>query len=185
MLGMLIMQLLGGAAVILKDYWLQLLIVGIGHQLYRRTVRYLNSPMRKQGVPGPFLAAFSCWYRAYYANVRRNWHAKLIELHEEYGTIVWISPEEVSVSDPKLRGVLYSFADERKEQSFFPKSSWFETGTFNEDYNIIFETDPTRARLGKTVMSHPYSEKGLSTLENQFDQVRDQLSPLEPPLGRG
>ena len=177
MLGMLIMQLLGGAAVILKDYWLQLLIVGIGHQLYRRTVRYLDSPMRKQGVPGPFLAAFSCWYRAFYANVRRNWHAKLVELHEEYGPIVWISPDEVSVSDPKLRGVLYSSADERKEESFFPKSKSFETGTFNDDFNFVFETDPARARLGKYALSHPYSEKGLAKLENHFDQACDPPSP--------
>jgi hypothetical protein len=127
--------------------------------------------MKKQGVPGPFLAGFTCWYRAYYANIKRNWHAKLVELHEEYGPIVWIAPDEVSVADPKLRSALYGFADERKEESFFPKSKSFETGLFNEDFNFVFETDPARARLGKYALSHPYSEKGLVRLEHNFDQV--------------
>jgi hypothetical protein len=98
-------------------------------------------------------------------------NAKLVELHEEYGPIVWIAPDEVSVADPKLRSALYGFADERKEESFFPKSKSFETGLFNEDFNFVFETDPARARLGKYALSHPYSEKGLVRLEHNFDQV--------------
>lgn len=167
-----VMNLLLAGAVICKNNWLLLSAVFVGYQLYRRQARYMNSPMKLQGVPGPFLAAFTCWYRVYYANIRRNWHEKLVELHEEYGPIVWIAPDEVSVADPKLRGILYGFADDRKDETFFPKCKSFETGTFNDDFNFVFETDPARARLGKYALSHPYSEKGLAKLEHHFDEVR-------------
>ena len=165
------LKLLGAVFAAAKVNWMNLLVLFIAYQLGRRVIRYLNSPMRRQSIPGPFLAGFTCWYRAYYANVGRNWHAKLIELHNQYGTVVWIAPDEVSISDPKLRGMIYSFADERKEESFFPKSKSFETGLFNDDFNFVFETNPAMARLGKYALSHPYSEKGLSKLENHFDEV--------------
>ncbi|KAI5857066.1 cytochrome P450 [Tricharina praecox] len=172
----IVLQLFAAVFTALKRN-LALLIAGFfAYQLGRRVIRYVNSPMRRQGVPGPFLAGFTCWYRAYYANVRRNWHAKLIELHKQYGTIVWISPDEVSISDPMLRGTLYSFADERKEESFFLKAKSFQTGLFNEDFNFVFETDPARARLGKYALSHPYSEKGLSKLEHHFDEAVDAFT---------
>lgn len=167
---------LGATFTAVKGNWTLLFVLFLVHQLGRRAVRYANSPMRRQGIPGPFLAGFTCWYRAYYANIGRNWHTKLIELHERYGTIVWIAPDEVSVSDPKLRGMLYSFADERREESFFPKSKSFETGLFNDDFNFVFETDPARARLGKYALSHPYSEKGLAALEHNFDQAVDAFT---------
>jgi len=155
----------------LKGHCLLLAIVFIGYQLMKRAIRYYRSPLRHQGIPGPFLAGFSCWYRVFYADVRRNWHAKLVELHGEYGPIVWIAPDEVSISDPLLRGSIYPFADNRKEKSFFAKSKSFETGLFNDDFNFVFETDAAKARLGKYALSHPYSEKVLAKLENNFDEV--------------
>lgn len=82
-----------------------------------------------------------------------------------------IAPREVSVSDPKLRGRIYAFADERQEESFFRKGEAFETGMFNEDFNFVFETEPGRARRGKKALSHPYSERGLRVHEGEFDGV--------------
>lgn len=167
----MILDLLHSLAAICMQNWPLLIAVFIGYQLFRRYIRYRNSPLRQQGIPGPFLAGYTSWYRAYYANIRRNWHEKLVELHEQYGTIVWVTPEEVSVADPTLRNVLYGFADERKDEAFFAKSKAFETGTFNDDFNFIFETDPAKARFGKKALAHPYSEKGLSKLEHNFDKV--------------
>lgn len=142
------------------------------YQIGSRLLRYHNSPLRKQGIPGPALAHITSWYRAYYVLVHRNWHRKLQELHAKYGTVVWIAPDEVSVSDPNLRSTIYGFADDRKEETFFRKGEVFETGQINEDFNFVFETDPKKARIGKYGMSHAYSEKGLSLLEDEFDMVR-------------
>lgn len=134
-------------------------------------LRFFTSPLRKQGIPGPLLGQITSWYRAYYALIGRNWHKKLQQLHAQHGSVVWIAPDEISVSDPNLRSTIYGFADERKEQSFFPKAKSFETGQINEDFNFVFETDPKKARLGKYAISHAYSEKGLSILEPEFDKV--------------
>jgi hypothetical protein len=171
MIGVFIVERILAILKACGEHWMSLLVCIVGTEVLRRVVRYYNSPMYKQGIPGPFLAGFTSWYRFYYADITHNWHDKLVKLHDKYGTIVWIAPDEISISDPKLRAVLYSFADERKEDSFFPKSKSFGTGQFNDDFNFVFETDPARARLGKYALSHPYSEKGLAKLEHHFDQV--------------
>ena len=155
----------------LSTHKLLLALAFLVYQLIFRLERYIKSPLRSQKIPGPLLGKFSSWYRAYYVLIWRNWHFKLQELHAQHGPIVWIAPREVSVSDPKLRGIIYAFADERKEASFFRKGEAFETGMFNEDFNFVFESDPVKARKGKYALSHPYSEQGLKAQEGEFDKV--------------
>lgn len=135
-----------------------------------QTDKYLKSPFRKQGIPGPFLAKFTNLYRAYYT-IRRTWHRDLMGLHDKYGPVVWITPNEVSCSDPFLRNQIYSFANDKKEETFFRKAPNYETGSINEDFSFIFEREPEKARLGKKYMSHFYSESYLTKLEGNFDQV--------------
>lgn len=131
--------------------------------------RYTNSPLRKTGIPGPFLGQFSSMYRAYHV-LRRDWHRKLNRLHAVYGPVVWIAPTEVSISDPKYRDIIYSFAS-KNPNTFFKKSKRFETGQFNQDFSFIFEQDPPSARMGKYAMAHMYSEANLKDFERNFDNV--------------
>lgn len=144
----------------------------------RQTEKYLNSPFRKQGIPGPFLAKFTNFYRGYYT-FKRTWHRDLMALHDKYGPVVWIAPNDISCSDPFLRSQIYSFANDRKEETFFRKAPSYETGLINENFSFIFEQSPEKARLGKKHMSHFYSEAGLTKLEAGFDQVC--LSPRGAP----
>ncbi|KAI5816399.1 cytochrome P450 [Pyronema omphalodes] len=169
-------RLLSESGAFIANHW-PLVIVGvlIGN-IFRLILRYWTSPLRAERIPGPFLAGFTNFYRLFYVDITRDWHDQLVKLHKKYGPVVWVAPYEVSVSDPKLRSVIYGFADERKEESFFPKSRSSETGLFNEDFNFAFETDPARARLGKYALSHAYSEKGLMNLEHYFDEAVDEFT---------
>ncbi|KAI1767847.1 cytochrome P450 [Hypoxylon sp. FL1150] len=61
--------------------------------------------------PGPRLAAATYWYEAYYDLVHKGgsqYTSKIQELHAEYGPIVRINPEEVSVDDAEFHDVLYA-----------------------------------------------------------------------------
>lgn len=135
------------------------------------THAYLTSPFRAQKIPGPFLGKFTNAYRWYYV-MRHTWHRDLVDLHKKYGPVVWIAPNDISVSDPTLRNVIYGFQNHKKEFTFFKKSPSYETGSINQDFSFIFEQDPEKARLGKYHMSHFYSEQGLLNLEENFDKVR-------------
>ncbi|KAL7275194.1 hypothetical protein RUND412_001871 [Rhizina undulata] len=154
----------------LWSYKFLLVAFYIGFVFAKKVHRYLTSPFRKQGIPGPFLAKFTNLYR-FYGVIRRTWHRDLVEIHEKYGTIVWIAPNELSISDPKLRGTIYGFANAKKDETYFLKAPAFESGQINDDFNFVFEQNPERARLGKYNMGHYYSEQGLAQLEDNFDNA--------------
>ncbi|KAG0124823.1 cytochrome P450 [Tuber indicum] len=138
------------------------------------THAYLTSPFRRQNIPGPFLGKFTNAYRWYYV-MRHTWHRDLMDLHKKYGPVVWIAPNDISVSDPSLRNVIYGFQNHKKDFTFFRKSHSYETGSINQDFSFIFEQDPEKARLGKYYMSHFYSEQGLLNLEENFDKAVNEL----------
>lgn len=171
---MLVSTLITYAVRALWEYKLALPVVAAAYLLARQTDRYLKSPFRAQAIPGPFLGKFTTLYRAYYT-IRRTWHRDLMALHEKYGPVVWIAPDEVSCSDPFLRNQIYSFANDKKEETFFRKAPSYETGSINEDFSFIFEREPEKARLGKKYMSHFYSEAYLTKLEGNFDQVCEHI----------
>ena len=139
---------------------------------------YYKSPFRKQNIPGPLLGKFTNAYRWYYT-MRHTWHRDLIALHEKYGKVVWVAPDDISVSDPYLRNVIYGFQNDKKDRTFYRKAPSYETGSINQDFSFIFEQDPAKARLGKYHMSHFYSEAGLATMEENFDRVCFYIPPLQ------
>ncbi|RYP58006.1 hypothetical protein DL769_009155 [Monosporascus sp. CRB-8-3] len=66
----------------------------------------------KSKIPGPKLAAITGWYGAYFELLHKGvggqytFHIK--RLHEVYGPIVRISPQEVHIDDPNFYSVIYT-----------------------------------------------------------------------------
>ena len=59
------------------------------------------------GIPGPFLASLTPWWLV--RTIRQhNFHREIQRLHEKYGPIVRIRPNEVSVSDLSAIRKVYS-----------------------------------------------------------------------------
>ena len=54
--------------------------------------QWLFSPLAK--FPGPFIAKISKLWRAY-MTARGQWHRDLVKLHERYGSVVRIGPNEL------------------------------------------------------------------------------------------
>lgn len=65
-------------------------IAGLG--IYRRFFHPLAS------VPGPFFAATTKLYQSYY---NRRFYLQIERLHQRYGPIVRITPDEVHLADPE------------------------------------------------------------------------------------
>ncbi|KAI1266611.1 cytochrome P450 [Xylariaceae sp. FL1019] len=69
--------------------------------------RWHLSPLAR--VPGPKLAALTYWYECYYDIVKPAQYAfKIKALHERYGPVVRIGPNDVSISDPNFVDVVYA-----------------------------------------------------------------------------
>lgn len=73
------------------------------------TLLYFVGQRYKAGlrnIPGPFVASFSGFWRAW-AVAKGDWHTRNLELHRQYGSLVRIAPNVVSVSDPDALRVIY------------------------------------------------------------------------------
>lgn len=168
----MILSILG---LFVRHPWLSILLISSA-LIIRDVIAFIKSPLRAQEVPGPLLARISHLYR-FLRVLKGTWHRDLISLHEIYGPIVWVAPNEVSVSDPKYKDVIYSFAS-KDETKFFKKSKSFETGQINEDFSLLFEQAPEKAREGKKALAHVYSEARLKDFEINFDQVGSYIQIL-------
>ncbi|KAK5060098.1 hypothetical protein LTR84_009982 [Exophiala bonariae] len=125
-------------------------------------------PLRS--VPGPTLARLSrVWYLS---QVRRgNFEKKNIELHEQYGPIVRISPDHYSLADPAAIKQVYRI------NSNFEKSAWYEAWkhpapeqwTTFADRNVKRHADTRRRLQGLYAMS------SVSQYEKFVDQTTEVL----------
>lgn len=85
------------------------LLVGlIGSNLLALSIyRLLLHPLRN--LPGPPLAKVTrLWHSWRY--LRGSWHDDILKLHEKYGPVVRIAPNEVSFVDGQALKKVYSYA---------------------------------------------------------------------------
>jgi cytochrome P450 len=91
--------------------WIHIVIVGIIIFLKARAIglvlyRLYWSPLRK--YPGPKLAAITGYYETYYSIVKGGqWPFEIQRMHEKYGPIVRITPDELHIDDPTFFEVLF------------------------------------------------------------------------------
>lgn len=80
------------------------------------------------GVPGPFAARFSRLWLAYHG-WKGDFHTLLTRLHEEYGDVVRIGPNEVATTAPDAVKKIYGAAD-----LAWSEFKWHDTNLY---YNVI------------------------------------------------
>lgn len=68
-------------------------------------------------IPGPKLAALTTWYEIYYEMVKPGKYVwKIKDLHQEYGPIVRIAPNEVHIKDLGFLDTIYAPGTRRREK---------------------------------------------------------------------
>ncbi|KAK5044369.1 hypothetical protein LTR84_011319 [Exophiala bonariae] len=78
--------------------WLPILLLTCVAVSTRLVLNYFSPGV--QSIPGPFLARFSDLWRLTLAYGGHS-HLKMMQLHEQYGDVVRIGPNTISVSDPR------------------------------------------------------------------------------------
>ncbi len=64
-----------------------------------------RSPLK--GIPGPFMAKLTNIWRLFFVT-RKQFHRVLMDMHKQYGSVVRIGPNVLSLSDPQWIRIVYS-----------------------------------------------------------------------------
>ncbi|KAL2371504.1 hypothetical protein RJ035_002548 [Blastomyces gilchristii] len=108
--------------------WSLFILYVVGGVIYRLYI----SPLAK--FPGPKLAAATLWYEYYYDAVCKGQYTfKIKELHQQYGSIIRISPYELHIDDPDYYHVLYSYSSPRDKYQYYLEPFGFPLSAFGTE----------------------------------------------------
>lgn len=137
-------------------------IVLVALLVYYLVVYPVTSPLWK--VPGPYIHRIS-YIPCYNAQRNGTWIARVHELHKKYGSVVLLSPNEVSVNgDPKFINDIYV--------KNFPKSKFYENFR-NHGFkdNIFASLENDRHRKYKKLINNLYNKTAIFSKENHTRSV--------------
>ncbi|KAK3896972.1 cytochrome P450 [Staphylotrichum tortipilum] len=107
-----------------------------------------------KAVPGPFLAKLSRWW-LFTLEMRGNPHTEILELHQKYGPMLRISPNEVSFNDIEASGIIYG------QTSKFEKSHYFYRAFEDQAPNLFTLRDRQHHAQDKRLISHAFSRANI------------------------
>lgn len=122
------------------------------------------------GYPGPKLAgATRVWY--VYHTLRGRLPFVLTKLHQKYGNVIRIAPDEISYITPEAWNQIYGHRWGKPE---FPKDPKFDSSISSGPGNILSSERSRHAVLRKQ-MSHGFSDRALRVQEPLIRGYADQL----------
>jgi hypothetical protein len=144
-----------------------LALSGIGGLACLVVYRLFLHPLSK--IPGPKLAAVSRLYDFYYDCILGGQFAfKIEELHQKYGPIVRIGPNEVHIHDPDFFDEVYNVTGR------LDKDSWYYAFIGSQDAGFgTANAELHRAR--RKAMSRFFAASAISKLESSSVQMVSKL----------
>uniref|UniRef100_L2G406 Cytochrome p450 n=1 Tax=Colletotrichum fructicola (strain Nara gc5) TaxID=1213859 RepID=L2G406_COLFN len=142
------------------------LLYGTALATYRITCHPLAA------IPGPKLAAATFWYEIWFDVVRWGRYTHEIKrMHELYGPVIRINPDEVHCSDPNFINTLYATGGKRRN-----KSSLFVAG-FPSDLQLggFGTLDHDHHRSRKSAASRHFSRAQIQRLERMVHAAAQRL----------
>ncbi|KAK4247369.1 cytochrome P450 [Corynascus novoguineensis] len=140
-------------------------------------------------IPGPFLASFSNLWKLR-ATWKQNMHRENVRVHEDYGPIVRIGPNHVSVADPESMQTIYGVKNVFPKSAFYPLAEAVYRGKFlptlfttqSNDYHARLKRGSARAFAMDVVVGlEEYCDKCISVLLRRLRDVsEDGNKPLDP-----
>lgn len=104
-------------------------------QLLVRLSRALFSPLKD--IPGPFWTRFTTLW--YFSRVRQGqFELENIRLHQRYGPIVRIAPNQYSISDISAIKSVYGAGTQ------FAKSAWYDAWKHPQQWTVFTDRDIKR-----------------------------------------
>ncbi|KAA8569823.1 hypothetical protein MFRU_064g00300 [Monilinia fructicola] len=138
-------------------------------------------PLRK--FPGPILARSSyIWYAKHWIGGR--WPHALSDLHERYGQVVRIAPDELAFSSAQSWRDIYGHSVKGKK--YFRKTDWY-AGVGDLPNSISTEPDPQKHSAMRRVLANAFSNsvlKGQADVINKYlDMFVSQIKKHDNPNG--
>ncbi|KAI0390649.1 cytochrome P450 [Xylariaceae sp. FL0594] len=145
---------------------LTLIVAKAVHVLYQ----HFTHPLYH--IPGPRLAAWSnVLYSSMFLRGRQPY--EILALHEKYGPVVRIAPNELSFSSPSSWEDIYGF---RPGHKTFVKSAFYAGGSFAEKAgSIVGERDPGEHAKMRKSLSPAFSDASLKKQDGLISSVIDQF----------
>ncbi|KAM3436334.1 hypothetical protein NHJ13734_005104 [Beauveria thailandica] len=121
-------------------------------------------------LPGPKLAALTQYYEFFYDIVLGGQYTfRIVEMHEEYGPVVRISPWEVHVSDHDFHAELYTGPHRRRHKWHF----WAKQ--FGAPHSGLATLDHDHHRIRRAPLNQFFSYKSVRDLQPIIEERVDQL----------
>ena len=149
------------------------IIVSVIYRLYFH-------PLAK--VPGPKIAAATRGYEFWYQGVQHTrFPSKIKELHKQYGPIVRISPEEISLNDSKFN-IEYFMHDKKLK-----KDPWYYYFGFRDALFVLSNKKKHKERQINLANSfrgsywkavHPMMTREIQTLVGKFEKSVEEKEEL-------
>ncbi|KAK8092013.1 Cytochrome P450 [Apiospora hydei] len=165
------MSVLDTGAVALAAYGAGLMLLySVALAIYRVTLH----PLAK--FPGPKLAATTEWYEFYHDIVRQGqfiWHIQ--KLHDQYGPIVRIMPNELHIRDPDYYDEIYAPSSKKRDKSEAWVRSTHEFLMRSNTTSGFATVDHHLHRLRRAPLNPFFSKKSITDKESQ---IRDKVEHL-------
>ncbi|RJE27118.1 Cytochrome p450 [Aspergillus sclerotialis] len=139
----------------------------IGFNIIRAVYRLWFHPLSK--YPGPKLAAVTQLWYAYHWMAGR-YPFDIEEVHQKFGDVVRIAPNELSFSTAQSFQDIYGHATSKDHKTFIK-------GTFYEhpqpEPGIVAERNPEKHRETRKLLSHGFSARALKAQESIIHEYTD------------
>lgn len=147
----------------------------LGLAIYRL---YLH-PLAK--FPGPKLAALTVLYEFYFDGIKRGRYTfEIRRMHEKYGPIVRISPNELHVNEPSFIDELYAGGGKRRDK--YP----YFSAQFGIPASVFGTPGHDLHRLRRGALNRFFSKSSISRLEPVIHNAIEKLvSQLQTHSGTG
>ncbi|KAE8313510.1 putative cytochrome P450 [Aspergillus transmontanensis] len=148
------------AAIIITCYVLYLLCLGIYRLFFHPLAQY----------PGPKIAALTVWYEFYYDAIQRGRYTFQIQrMHEKYGPIVRISPNELHVNDPAFIDDLYAGGGKKRDK--YP----YFSAQFGIPDSVFGTPGHDLHRLRRGALNRFFSKASVTKLEPIIHRAIEKL----------
>ncbi|PYH98107.1 cytochrome P450 [Aspergillus ellipticus CBS 707.79] len=142
----------------LLTFWMACLGLAIALVLQCVYRIYLH-PLRH--IPGPKLAAMSHLYDFYYNIVHRGQYVmRIVEMHQEYGPIVRVAPDEIHISDPSFYDEIYAPSRRRRDKPGY----YIPLGGFPTAEILTLDHDVHRMR--RAIISPFFSRRSIQEISD-------------------
>lgn len=150
-----------------------LLVLGLSITTYR----LFFHPLRQ--YPGPWIAKLTKWVDFYHTAPGKR-HEWLPALHEKYGHIVRIGPNELSFSNPGAVKYLHGPQGARLRKGPYYDTKVWKSG---DGTSMAGTRDWEDHRIRRRIWDHGFSQKALKSYEPRIldllDQLCDRLAEME------